>query len=124
MALSQQQFGVDGTPPYSGDPVTLIPSGTVHTASANGGPVATSNYGTLRLTLNVTAVSGTTPSMTVNVQTSQDGSTWSTVASFAAAATTGTQRKVFNGVDRYTRATTSITGTTPSFTFAVSGEGI
>lgn len=122
MGQSQQQFDSGGV--WSGDPVVLIPVGTVQTASTNGGTVACSNYGTLRLTLNVAAVSGTTPSMTVNVQTSQDGATWNTIASFNAVTGTGTSRKVFNGLDRYVRATTAISGTTPSFTFGVTGEAV
>jgi hypothetical protein len=123
MALSNQSFDSSGNA-FSGDPVVLVTPGTVQTASGNVGGVGSSNYGTLRLTLNVTAASGTTPSLTVNVQTSQDNATWSTIASFPAATAVGTSRKVFNGVDRYTRATTTITGTTPSFTFGVTGEGI
>jgi hypothetical protein len=121
--MSNLSFDASGNA-FSGDTVTLVTPGTVQTASTNGGGVGTSAYGTLRLTLNVTAVSGTTPSMTVNVQTSQDNATWSTIASFPAATAVGTSRKVFNGVDRFTRATTTITGTTPSFTFGVTGEAV
>lgn len=120
--MANQQFDAAGG--YLGDPITLVAAGAVQTASTNGGAVPSGPYNTLRLTLNVTAASGTTPSLTVNVQTSGDNSTWATVASFTAATTTGVQRKVFNGLDRYVRATTTITGTTPSFTFGVVGDAI
>lgn len=76
-----------------------------------------------RLTLHVTAATGTTPSITVNVQTSPDKTTWTTVASFTAATATGTQEKVFGPLDRYVRAQwANPTGTTPSFTFAITGD--
>ena len=105
--------------------VTLV-SGAVTTAT---GAVANSSYelgdqNTLRLTLNATAVSGTTPSVTVTVETSADGSTnWQTVASFAAVTAVSSQRKVFTGLDRFVRLNaTAVSGTTPSVTYTVSGE--
>lgn len=108
----------------SGDPVALFSPGTTHTASTTGPAVPSSNYTTLRLTLAVSAVGGTTPSMTVNVQTSDDGATWNTLASFPAVTAAGSTRRTFAGVDRYVRATTTITGTTPSFTFGLTGEAL
>lgn len=79
---------------------------------------------TARLTLNATAVSGTTPSVTVTVETSADGSTgWTSVGAFAAVTAVSSQRKVFTGLDRFIRLNaTAVTGTTPSVTYTVSGE--
>jgi len=76
----------------------------------------------LALTLDVTAASGTTPTLDVAVQTSHDGATWTTVASFARATGVGSERKRFSGLDRYVRAVATLGGTTPSFTFSVTGE--
>ena len=104
-----------------GESVTLAPSGA-RTASGQGSTVPTGDLDPARLTLDVTAASGTTPSLTVNVQHSSDGATWVTHSSFAAKTATGTERKVFAGLDRYVRASWTITGTTPSFTFSVTGE--
>lgn len=115
-------FG-SGAGAIHGEQVVLV-SSTTQTATGTGSQFSTGTAHTLRLTLNVTAASGTSPSLTVNVQTSEDGATWSAVASFAAATATGTQRKVFTGLDRYFRATWTISGTTPSFTFSVSGEAV
>lgn len=81
-------------------------------------------FTTLRLTLNATAVSGTTPSATVTVETSPDGSTgWVAVGSFTAVTAVGSQRKVFAGCDRFYRLNvTAVSGTTPSVTFDVTGD--
>jgi hypothetical protein len=114
-------FGSGGA--IHGESVVPVPS-TTQTATGSGTGFSMETAATLRLTLNITAVSGTTPSMTVNVQTSEDGSTWTAVASFAAATAVSTQRKVFTGLDRYARVTWTISGTTPSFTFSVSGEAV
>lgn len=109
-----------------GNDVVLEPDGKVITASAAGSIVlAPLNKGTLRAALTVTAVSGTTPSLTATVQTSYDaGATdpWRAVGSFTAATAAGTQRESFPGLDRYVRLNYVVSGTTPSITFGVSGE--
>lgn len=116
--MPNQQFGPGGA--FIGDPVTLM-SGTVTTSGNGGSGQQSSAYTTGRLTLAVTAASGTTPSMTVTVETSGDGTTWSSVGSFAAKTTTSTERKTFSGLDNFVRCSWAITGTTPSFTATVSG---
>lgn len=92
------------------------------TASGNSGALA--GYGpasSLRAQLNVTAASGTTPSLTVLVEDSVDGgTTWNTVGTFAAKTAAG--REVINITGLFgelLRVSWTITGTTPSFTFAV-----
>lgn len=79
---------------------------------------------TLRLNLIASAVTGTTPSVTVTLETSADGSTgWTAVGAFAAVTAAGTTRKIFTGLDRFVRLNaTTVTGTTPSVTYTVSGE--
>lgn len=104
-----------------GETVVLVPSGT-RTTAGSGGTVATGSADTVRLTLAVTAASGTTPSTTVSVQHSSDGTTWTTVGSFTAATGVTSERKTFGALDRYVRASWTMTGTTPSFTFSVLGE--
>ena len=102
---------------------TVLPAGTVYTTTTQGAAVEIGDRGTAALDLAITAVSGTTPSMTVTIETSKDGSTnWQTVAAYAAQTTTGTTRKVFAGLDRFVRANCAVSGTTPSFTFGISGE--
>lgn len=70
--------------------------------------------------LHVTAVSGTTPSDTVNVQHSVDGTTWVDLGTFTAVTAVGSQQITGTGtVNRYVRVVDTITGTTPSITRAV-----
>lgn len=104
--------------------VTLHASG-VETATGNGTAVELDDMNTLRLDLATTARSGTTPTLDVTIQTSADGSTnWSSIGTFTQVTNTGTQHKVFTGLDRYVRASWTIGGTTPSFTFAITGEAV
>jgi hypothetical protein len=104
-----------------GEQVVLVPSGS-YTADGDGAPHATGAAATLRLTLNVTAASGTGPTMTATVQHSEDGTTWRNHTSFAAATAVGTQRLVLSALDRFVRCSWTVGGTTPSFTFSVTGE--
>lgn len=70
----------------------------------------------------VSAVSGTTPSMTVSLEWSNDGNTWYTgdPADVMTAITTAVNKtKDFVTRGQFVRASYVITGTTPSFTFTV-----
>lgn len=72
--------------------------------------------------LHVLAVSGTTPSCTVEIEHSVDGTTWASLLTFDAATAVGSQRKLTiptATVNKHVRATWTISGTTPSFTIAV-----
>jgi len=104
-------------------PVTLHES-AARGASGDGSAVELGDRGTLRLLLDVTAASGTTPSLAVEVETSYDGSTWRPLGGFTAVATTGSERLSFSGCDRFVRCAYTISGDTPSFTFSVSGEAV
>lgn len=95
------------------------------TASGAGSGQETGAHRTLSLELAVTAVSGTSPSLTVTVETSNDnGNTdaWRTVASLPAQTAVGSVRQSFAGLDRWVRVAWTIAGTTPSFTFSTTGE--
>jgi hypothetical protein len=98
-----------------------IPSGSV-TASGNGG--AAGGYGaalSLRAQLNVTAASGTTPTLDVVIEDSVDGGvTWNTVGTFTQK--TAVAREVINVTVPFAdslRVRWTVGGTTPNFTFAV-----
>lgn len=70
--------------------------------------------------LDVTAASGTSPTLTVTVQDSPDGSTWTTRDTFGVKTTVSNEtRPLPGGLAPYVRAAWTITGTTPSFTFSV-----
>lgn len=75
----------------------------------------------LRLFLDVTAASGTTPTLDVTVEGSRDGSTWYTLGTFAQKTAVSTERKSFP-CDRFVRTRRVIGGTTPSFTYSITGE--
>lgn len=71
--------------------------------------------------LDVTAVSGTSPSMTVNVEWSVDGSTWyvgDTADNFTAITAAKKTSKIFVAKGLYARLNCTVTGTTPSFTYS------
>lgn len=74
-----------------------------------------------RAQLNVTAASGTAPNLVVLIEDTLDGgTTWNPLLTFAAA--TGVTRQVMNLTTPFSddlRASWTITGTTPSFTFSV-----
>jgi hypothetical protein len=107
-----------------GAAVTLKSSGAT-TATGTTTPVEVDG-GTLRVKLDVTAASGTSPTMTVTLQTSSDNNvsdSWRTLGSALTQATGVTSQYVsFGGVDRFVRASYVIGGTTPSFTWSLVGE--
>jgi hypothetical protein len=104
-------------------PVTLHES-AARTATGSGSALELGDRGTLRLILTVSAASGTTPTLDVTVETSFDGSTWRSAGTFAQRTSAASERKSFPGCDRFVRISYTIGGTTPSFTFSVSGEAV
>lgn len=113
---------------YSGgEDVTLLASTTV-TATGTSTGIDVGGAPTLRAQVRVTAASGTTPSLTVTVQTSHDnGATdsWRT-AGTAYSAITSVANSPYQCfvVDRYVRVSYAVSGTTPSLTFSVVGEAV
>lgn len=96
---------------------------TAVTTAGNTAAIDSGDTTEARLTLTVTAATGTSPSLTVNVQTSPDSTIWTTLGSFTAATAAGSEEKVFTGLDRYVRGQWAApTGTTPSFDFTLTGD--
>ena len=97
----------------------------VQTASTNGaGDNGYAGVSNVILQLAVTAASGTTPSMIVKVQDSIDGLNWNDIATFTAATgVTAQALRVAGPIGNTVRAISTITGTTPSFTFSVVAQG-
>lgn len=91
------------------------------TTSSNSGPQA--GYGpatSLRAQLNVTAASGTTPTLDVLIEDTLDDTTWNTIGTFTQV--TAAARQVINITTPFSdtlRVRWTVAGTTPSFTFAV-----
>lgn len=98
-----------------------VPS-AARTANGNGNGIYIGNAALeFNVLLDVTAVSGTTPSLVIGVQWSTDGSTWfdaDPADVMTAVTAVGRKTKGFNVKGSWARITWTITGTTPSFTFA------
>jgi len=102
----------------------LLPS-AARTASGTGDTYEMGDMSTLRLKLDVTAASGSSPTLDVTIETSPDGaSDWQTVATFAQKTAISYERNAFPGCDRFVRVKYTIGGSTPSFTFSVTGEAL
>jgi hypothetical protein len=92
------------------------------TATVHGAWFNTEEASTPDLFLDVTAAGGTSPSMTVSIETREGtGDTPATVGSFAARTGVASERKRFTGLGKECRYVATITGTTPSFTFSLTG---
>ena len=96
-------------------------SSAARTTSGTG--TALTGYGkvtAMRCQLNVTAASGTSPTLDVVIEDTLDGTNWNTVGTFTQA--TGATRQVINISAPFgdtVRTRWTIGGTSPSFTFAV-----
>lgn len=107
--------------------------GTYYTAVASAARTTSANSGALsgfadwskfRAQLNVTAASGSTPTLDVVVEDSFDGSVWNTVATFTQKTAAGVQAVDVSGqfTDQL-RVRWTVGGGTPSFTFDVKFYG-
>ena len=112
---------VETTPNDGVDHGRVVHAHTAETATGNSTSVdngASSTNGGVA-SLHVTAVTGTTPSLTVKVQHSSDNSTFVDLITFTAANAAGSQRRTVSGtVNRYVRETHTLSGTSPNFTYA------
>ncbi len=92
------------------------------TTSGQSTSFSVQDIATIDATLNITAVSGTSPSLTLTLQVSDDNATWEAAPSGAWAAATAVsapERTVSVKDWKFARWSWVITGTTPSFTFSV-----
>lgn len=110
-----------------GKDVTIL-AATALTATGQSAPVDVGGVGVLRAKVVVSAVSGTTPSITPKIQTSHDaGATdpWRDAsAAYTALTAAGSSPYQSFVVDRYIRVAYTISGTTPSLTVSVAGEAV
>lgn len=110
------------------DAVLVVPSGA-RTATGNSGPLGLIQGGKdLAVLADVTVVSGTSPSMTLSVEWSQDGGTTFGQAdpadAFTAITAAATKAKTFAVKGNSYRIVWTITGTTPSFTFSIRAQAV
>jgi phage gp36-like protein len=93
------------------------------TATGTGTAIDLGVHTTALLTLMVTAVSGTSPTLAVTIETAptSTGPAWTSLGSFTTVSAVAVAEKRFPGAQRYLRARWTIAGTSPSFTFSVAG---
>lgn len=110
-----------------GSDVTVLASGAI-TASGQSAAIDVGGAGTLRAQVQVSAVSGTSPSLTATIQTSHDaGATdaWRTAgAAYSALTAVSNSPWQCFVVDRYVRVSYVVSGTTPSLTTTVVAEAV
>ena len=97
---------------------------TAITATETSDIIDLGDRSTLRLDLDVSARSGTTPTLDVTIQHSADGVTFATLGTFTQKTAVSAEHKVFGGCDRYVRALFTVGGTTPSFTKTLKGFAV
>jgi hypothetical protein len=109
-------------------PITSIrkTSAGALTASANSSKVNSGGYGTVKAFLNITTVTGTSPTLDVKFQDSYDGTNWVDVASgaFAQKTAANSSSLVLSNVGPYLRAVQTVGGTSPNFTFDLYVAGV
>ena len=99
---------------------TILAS-AARTATGQSNAFSVGNQDFLSVLVDVTAASGTGPSLTVNVEWSHDGTNWFTADpadAFTALTAAGKRTKVFQVKGLVARLNYTIAGTTPSFTFS------
>ena len=114
-----------------------VDASSAKTVTAAGTPGTNHNFAGMTLAVNVTLVSGTTPTMSLKVQISHDGSTWADLAGAVLPSITGTglyMLAIYPGVTPVANAAVSyplpriwrcywtLGGTTPSFTFSTTAS--
>lgn len=110
-----------------GADLTVLASGAL-TATGQSAAVDVGGAGTLRAQVQVSAVSGTSPNLTMTIQTSHDAGVadaWRTAgAAYGALTAVANSPYQCFVVDRYVRCSYVITGTTPSLTTTVVAEAV
>lgn len=108
--------------------VALAPTKAI-TATDTGAAVDVGDFSGLGLlVLNASAGTGTTPTSTVKVQHSADGTTgWTDFATFAAQAAAASHQSLLVNTDslkKFVRVVNTLGGTTPGYSFGVSLVGL
>ena len=103
--------------------ITLLPSAARTTSGSGDGSSAAAAFREANVLLDITAVSGTSPSLTVTLETSADGTNWFAHTAFAAKTAAAKDALKLANLGSYVRASYTISGTSPSFTFSVVLDG-
>lgn len=124
-AKTVEDYG-DGTGAMATAPEHLVLVSTLHasaaaTATGQSSGIDLGRYIEAVAELNVTAASGTSPTLDVKFQTSDDDADWYDMDAAFAQITAAAKPAVLKMTNfgRYVRAVWTIGGTTPSFTFTL-----
>lgn len=125
LSMNTFNYGARAGQAYQEDSVSLLAS-SARTSSTTSDTVEVGDKGTLRLDLEITAVSGTAPRMHVQIETRKayGAGTWRVVDAFEIASAVSSQRRAMGGCDRFVRAVCTLSGTSPGFTFSLTGEAV
>ena len=94
-------------------------------AGGVGRAIDSRDFGTMRLTLDVTKAEGEEPTLDVAIDTAEQASgPWAELGTLTQATAIGSERVVVVGCDRFVRARWEIGGTSPAFRFSILGEGV
>lgn len=104
------------------DTKTLVTSAARTTTFTSSG-VSTSNVDGVIAYVNISAVSGTSPTLNITLQDSPNGTDWFDASTLAQATAISKQRVVLSSVGAHLRAVCTIAGTAPSFTFSIDLSG-
>jgi hypothetical protein len=111
-----------------GKNLTVFASAARTATPTSSATIDTREANTLVVTLAATAKTGTSPTLDVKLQTSEDGSTWVDVASATFTQITSgtslpsTETKIFNHIGSYCKFVSTIGGSaTPGFTYSLLG---
>jgi hypothetical protein len=99
----------------------VVLSGTRGAGTYNSQSLPTNYAADVLVMVHVTAASGTSPTLAVSLEQSNDGTTWTAVPNSAAAVVTAVGNSLANAsmTQQLCRVVAVIGGTTPSFTFRV-----
>ncbi len=100
-----------------------IQSSATKTVSGQSSAIDVSSIDEMVVFLNVSAVSGTSPTLDVTIEDSPDGTNWYTHTSFTQATATTKEAKRISNFGKFVRINYTIGGTSPSFTFEVVAVG-
>lgn len=106
------------------DPIAFAAPGTVISATGSSGVLEIGDRGTARITVAVSAVAGSSPTLDIALMTCDTrAGTFRQVGTFTQITGTGSSRKSLGGCDRFIRLDYTIGGTgSPSLTVGIDGE--
>jgi len=104
---------------------TLMTLTSQAVGTVTGGTVDAGQFPSVVAYMNVTAITGTTPTANVKLQDSPDGADWyDTGVAFAQVTVAGKQRIIVSNVGQYIRAVAVVAGTGASVSAVVSVAGV